>query len=170
MKDLTTFPVQEQAISELTTSALAGDHIDSAALVEALTIVLETKGLPTAVSEGGAIILNLKAQIEMLIQAEARIAGRRAYLEGLCAAAKDWALKLMQDAGVKRISGDGAIEIVRRSNPPKLEIVDENAIPILYRKMELVENFDKRGMATALKEGAIIPGARLVQTERLEVK
>jgi hypothetical protein len=170
MKDLTTFPVQEQAISDLTTSALAGDHIDSAALVEALTIVLETKGLPTAVSEGGAIILNLKAQIEMLIQAEARIAGRRAYLEGLCAAAKDWALKLLQDAGVKRISGNGAIEIVRRSNPPKVEIIDEDAIPTLYRKMKLVEEFDKQSIAKALKEESVVPGARLVQTERLEVK
>jgi len=50
MKDLTTWPVQEQAISELTTTALAGDHIDPAALVEALAIILETKAWPSAAS------------------------------------------------------------------------------------------------------------------------
>ncbi len=171
MKDLTTFPVQEQGIADLISSALAGDPVGPAALVEALTIVLETQGLPSAVSDGGALILNLEAQINMLTQAEQRIAGRRAYLERLRVAAADWAQKIMQENGVKSI-GDraGAFTLTRRKNPPRVEILNEDEIPQLYRKMELVEKIDKQGIAKALKDEFIVPGARLVQTERLEVK
>jgi hypothetical protein len=171
MQDLIIFPVQEPGITDIVTSALAGGHVAPAALVEALTILLETRGLPAAVSDGGALILNMEAQIDMLTQAEQRIAGRRAYLEGLRAAAADWAQKVMQENGVKSI-GDraGAFTLTRRKNPPRVEILNEDEIPQLYRKMELVEKIDKQGIAKALKDEFIVPGARLVQTERLEVK
>ena len=169
MKDLTVFPVQNQAIAALTTSALAGEHVTTAALVEALTQVLETTGLPIAVAEGGAMILNMEAQLDMLEQAERRLAGRRAYLESLHAAAKGWALKLMQDADVKQVSG-GIIDIARKKNPPKVEILNENEIPQLYRKVELIDKIDRMAIAAALKDGMIVPGARLTQNERLEVK
>lgn len=171
MNDLTIYPVSETEIAEAINAAFRGDYLDVARLITALeTVLLGAGGLPAAVTASGGLTLNLDSQIDMLKQAEERIAGRRAALQGIRDAATDWALRVMRDADIKAIHQPGRPSILRHKNPPKVEIINEDDIPQLYRKIELVEKIDKKGIADALKEGFVVPGAKLVQTERLEVK
>jgi hypothetical protein len=171
MNDLTTYPVSETEIAEAINVALRGDYLDVARLITALeNIQLGDGGLPAAATAAAGVALNLNSQIDMLRQAEERIAGRRVALEGISEAAKEWALRRMQEADMKAVHQTGQPSVTRHKNPPKVEVINEDDIPQQYRKMELVENIDKKGISTALKEGVNVPGARLTQTERLEIR
>lgn len=172
MKDLTIYSVINDAIRDLTTAALAGNHVDLEQLTKALdTILYGATGLPAAASAGGALMANLDSQIEMLRSAEQRIQGRRAHLQGVREAAEAWTLRRMQEQGIRLIEDQaGAFTLVRRRNPPKVEILNDGEIPQLYRKIQLVETLDKLAIADALKNNDEVPGARLVQTERLEIR
>lgn len=169
--DLTTYPVTETEIAETINVALRGDYLDTNRLITALeTVILGAGGLPAAVTAAAGVALNLDSQIDMLRQAEERIAGRRAALQGIRNTATDWALRVMQDADVKAVHQTGQPSISRHKNPPKVEILNEAEIPQEFRKLELVEKIDKKGISAALKEGVDVPGAKLTQTERLEVR
>lgn len=171
MQDLTVYPITQDEIREAINVALRGDYLDTNRLISTLAdILLGDGGLPVAVIAAGGVALNIDEQIAMLKQAEQRNAGRRAALEGISEAAKGWALRRMQDADIKAVHQPGQPSISRHKNPPKVEVINEDDIPQLYRKMELVEKIDKRGIADALKEDFVVPGARLIQTERLEIK
>jgi hypothetical protein len=57
-----------------------------------------------------------------------------------------------------------------RKNPPKVEITDELVIHKEYKREVVEYKLDKKAIAEALKAGVVVDGARLVQTNRLEVK
>ena len=169
--DLTTYPVTEQEITEAISTALRGDYLDTNRLITALeTVILSASGLPAAVTAAAGVALNLDSQIDMLKLAEERIAGRRAALQSIRDAATDWALRVMMDADIKAVHQAGQPSISRHLNPPKVEILNENELPQEYKKLELVETIKKKEISKALKSGVYVPGAKLTQTERLEIK
>ena len=57
-----------------------------------------------------------------------------------------------------------------RKNPPKVEIIDELVIHKEYKREVIDYKLDKKAIAEALKAGVVVDGARLIQTNRLEVK
>lgn len=57
-----------------------------------------------------------------------------------------------------------------RKNPLKVEITDELVIHKEYKREVVEYKVDKKAIAEALKAGVVVDGARLVQTNRLEVK
>lgn len=57
-----------------------------------------------------------------------------------------------------------------RKNPPKVEITDELVIHKEYKREVIEYKVDKKAIGEALKAGVAVDGARLVQTNRLEVK
>jgi hypothetical protein len=57
-----------------------------------------------------------------------------------------------------------------RKNPPKVEITDELVIHKEYKREVVEYKLDKKAIAEALKAGVVVDGARLLQTNRLEVK
>ena len=57
-----------------------------------------------------------------------------------------------------------------RRNPPRVEITDELVIHKEYKREVVEYKLDKKAIAEALKAGVPVDGARLVQTNRLEVK
>lgn len=83
----------------------------------------------------------------------------------------------LQDAVKGYMEMVGASEIVTdlytvkvRRNPPKVEITDELVIHKEYKREVVEYKVDKKAIAEALKAGVVVDGARLVQTNRLEVK
>lgn len=170
-QDLTTFPIAQDEIREAINVALRGDYLDTNRLMATLdNILIGDGGLPAAVTAAGGVVLNLDGQIDMLKQAEERIAGRRTALQGIRDAATDWALCRMRETDVKAIHQPGQPSVSRRNNPPKVEILNEAEIPQKFRKLELVEAIKKKEISAALKKGVDVPGARLTQTEHLEIK
>ena len=171
-ENLTLYTITDDTVLSATNRALSGEPITRETLVEALDIVLQKSGLPEAASSAGAVMLNLDSQIESLITAENRLQGRRAFLESLRETAESWTLRAMQEQEVRIIEDQsGAFTITRKKNPPKVEILNEKEIPQTFRIIEIVEKIDRRGICATLKKlGGDVPGARLTQTERLEVR
>lgn len=63
---------------------------------------------------------------------------------------------------------EGRLTTVKiRSNPPKVDVVDETSVPAEFKKITIVEDIDKKAISEALKSGALVPGTRLISTKRL---
>lgn len=77
--------------------------------------------------------------------------------------------RYMEMVGTSEIVTDLYTVKVRR-NPPKVEITDELVIHKEYKREVVEYKVDKKAIAEALKAGVVVDGARLVQTNRLEVK
>lgn len=75
----------------------------------------------------------------------------------------------MEMVGASEIVTDLYTVKVRR-NPPKVEITDELVIHKEYKREVVEYKVDKKAIAEALKAGVVVDGARLIQTNRLEVK
>lgn len=57
------------------------------------------------------------------------------------------------------------------SNPKKVEIVDESLIPKgLFIPIEIEEKLDKKAVKKLIESGQEVPGCKLVQDTRLEIK
>ena len=169
--DLTLYPITPEAQNALAVveMALAGEHVTPQQIIDALATV--PGGLPAAVTAAGAIVLNLEAKSNMLEDAINRLQGKKAVLDKLVQVSKEWALSQCQAAGVRRLSSnDGAFSAVVKKNPPRVEILNADELPAHYIKTELVDTPLKSEIKDALRAGQLVPGARLVQDERIEFR
>lgn len=169
--DLALYPITPEAQNALDVveMALAGEHVTPEQIIDALATV--PGGLPAAVTAAGAIVLNLEAKSHMLEDAINRLQGKKAILDHLVHTAKHWALSQCQAADVRRVSSnDGLCTATVKKNPPMVEIINENEIPSTYMKIEVVEIPLKSEIKADLQDGVLIPGARLVQHERIEFR
>lgn len=57
-----------------------------------------------------------------------------------------------------------------QKNPPSLDVLDENAIPEEYMKVEVVKTIDKKGLLAELKSGKAINGCAIKQSESLRIR
>lgn len=133
-----------------------------------------------AVEEAGAgfikyvvMCMDLAADLEISTYA---IAAEIDRLQMLKAERKSRAQRL-HDAVKRYMEMVGTSEIVTdlytvkvRKNPPKVEITDELVIHKEYKREVIEYKVDKKAIGEALKAGVAVEGARLVQTNRLEVK
>ena len=169
--DLTLYPITPEAQNALDVveMALAGEHVTPEQIVDALATV--PGGLPAAVTAAGALALNMEAKADMLGDAINRLQGKKAVLDKLIQTAKQWALSQCQAAGVRRVSSnDGLFTATVKKNPPRVEILNENELPPSYIRLEVVETPLKSEIKAALQQGMVLPGARLVQDERIEFR
>ena len=77
--------------------------------------------------------------------------------------------RYMEMVDVKEVVTD-LYTLKLRKNPPRVEITDELVIHKEYKREVVEYKLDKKAIAEALKAGVPVDGARLVQTNRLEVK
>ena len=77
--------------------------------------------------------------------------------------------RYMEMAGNTEIVTD-LYTVKLRKNPPKVDITDELVIHKEYKREVIEYKLDKKAIAEALKAGVVVDGARLIQTNRLEVK
>lgn len=135
-----------------TLEALDGDIRDKAVNVAAFTKNLEATA--EAVREAA------KAMLARADRIEKRAESIRAYL-----------LFNMQASGVSKIECPWFTLTVRK-NPPSVIIDDEAQIPSDYYvpPPPPIPKLDKTAVKRAIQAGVEVPGARLFQNERLEIK
>lgn len=135
-----------------TLESLDGELQDKATNVAAFTRNLESSA--AAIREAG------KAMLARADRLEKRADSIRQYL-----------LLNMQVAGITKIECPW-FTIAVRKNPPSVVIDDESALPPEYvvQPPPPAPRPDKAAIGRALKAGDAVPGAHLVQSERLEVK
>jgi hypothetical protein len=135
-----------------TLEALEGDINEKAVNVAAFTRNLDASA--DAIREAG------KAMLARADRIAKRADGVRAYL-----------LFQMQAAGISKIECPWFTLAVRK-NPPGVAVDDETAIPAEYivQPPPPAPRPDKDAIKRALKDGQDVPGCRLTQGERLEIR
>jgi hypothetical protein len=109
----------------------------------------------------------LEGQADLLREKEKQLATRRRNFERFSEALRSSLHQALLDLGVRRVEGNEYSFSVK-NNPPRVEIVDEGAIPPEFLTYD--PRIDKRAIKDRLEEGKTIPGAELVQSTRLEIR
>jgi len=140
---------------------------------DAVADTLESLGgeLQTKAQNIVAFMRNLESTATAIKEAEAQMAARRKAIEKRVARLKDYVLNAMQTNRVERIDCPlFAISIAK--NPPAVEIFDERQLPddYLTDPPPPAPVPDKNLIAQVLKAGRDVPGARLTQGVRLNIK
>ena len=117
------------------------------------------------------LVQNLEATAEAIKAAEARMTERRKAIENRASSIKAYVLRCMQAAAITKIECP-EFRISVKNNPGRIVIDDENAIPIAYlRQPEPPPPApDKKAIMDDIKQGVIIDGCHLEQSQRLEIK
>jgi hypothetical protein len=101
----------------------------------------------------------------------ARLATRMATYERKRERLTDYVLATMQASGLEKLEGN-TVTLAARKNPPKVDILDETLIPNTLKRFKPAPppEPNKELIKSELKANREVPGARLVQTTRLERK
>lgn len=134
--------------------------------LEALKGEVEVKATNVA-----AFVRNLEALAEQIRQAEAQMAARRKAIESRAERVRQYLLANMQACGITKIECPWFVVAIRK-NPPAVEIIDEAQLPerFLVSPPPPPPKPDKRAILEALKAGEEVPGARLTQGVRVEIR
>jgi hypothetical protein len=116
-------------------------------------------------------VRNLETLAEQIKAAEKQMAARRKSIEARAEAVKQYLFECMDLAGITRIDCP-QFALAIKSNPPAVLIEDEKQLPDLYWRLPDPPPPvpDKVVIGSALKAGLDVPGAKLVQGRRLEIK
>jgi hypothetical protein len=135
------------------------------ATLDALGEVLHDK-----VENVAAIIRNTDVTIEAMKDAEATLKARRTTLERKRDWLNSYLLTGMQQAGIDKIECK-FFRVALKTNPPKVVIDADAKLPFDYMRIpEMKPEPDKKKLLDDLKQGVVIDGARLEQSQRVEIK
>lgn len=114
---------------------------------------------------------NLEASAAAIKEAEAQMAARRKALENRAARLRAYLLDSMTLAGIEKIDSP-YFTIAVRKNPPAVEVFDAAQVPADYftNPPPPPPAIDKKAVMTALKEGVDVPGCRIKQGQRVDIK
>lgn len=133
--------------------------------LESISMPLEEKAKSVA-----AFARNLESTASAIKEAEAEMSRRRKALENRAEWLRGYLLSNMQACGISKIECP-YFRISVRANPESVCIEDEAQIPADYmREIPARLEPDKAAMKQAMKDGFSVPGAKLVRTQRLEIK
>jgi hypothetical protein len=119
----------------------------------------------------GLLTRNIEATAAMIRDAAKAMLTRADRLEKRAESIKAYLLFNMEASGITRIECPEFVIAVRK-NPPSVVVDDEQAVPPEY----FVEppapppRLDKDAVKRAIRDGKDVPGVRLFQSERLEIK
>ena len=116
----------------------------------------------------GRYIRNLEAEASAIEEAKKRMGARAKAAATQAARLKAYLETELKRTGLKPKGPDMALRL--QNNPQSVSIDDAALIPDDYRRTETVTTILKAEIATALKAGAEIPGARLVRSQRLVIQ
>lgn len=115
-----------------------------------------------------AFLRHLEATAEAIKDAEARMAKRRRAIEHRAAGLRDYLKLNMEATGIRRIESPW-FDLAIHTNPPAVEIDDEEAVPAEFKHEVITIRIDRSALKAALKERAV-PGARLTAGTRLAIR
>lgn len=133
--------------------------------LEGLQYPVEQKALNVA-----AYFQGLEADAAAMKAAEARIAERRKRTETHVAHLKTYLKDQMERCGISEIKS-AEFRLSLRKNPPRVELDANVPVPAYYVRVPPPPEpvVDKRAILDDLKAGKQVPGARMVQDNRLHV-
>lgn len=117
------------------------------------------------------MVADWRSLIASIKQAEQRMAERRRALEARADRVDDFLLNAMLYAGIEKIESPH-LRIAVRNNPPAVAIDEPALVPAGYLRdvPPPPPEIDKAAVKTALASGIDVPGARLIQRKRLEIR
>lgn len=118
-----------------------------------------------------AFTRNLDASADAIREAAKAMLNRADRIEKRAESIRNYLLFNMQASGISKIECEWFVLTVRK-NPPSVVVDDESALPheFIVQPPPPAARPDKAAIARALKDGREVPGARLLQAERLEIK
>lgn len=133
--------------------------------LESMSGDLEVKAANTIM-----VARNLRATANAIKEAEAQMATRRKAIEVRADALEQRVFTTMLQTGITRIESPYfALSIA--TNPPSVDVFDSLQVPADYmREIPATSAPDKALIKRALQDGYDVPGARLVQAQRLSIK
>ena len=142
--------------------------LDATTLIDTLDSMggdLETKATNTMF-----VCRNLKATAAAIKEAETAMAARRKAMENRAAHLERGVFDAMLQTGISRIESPYfALSIA--NNPGAVDVFEAGLLPSDYmRCIPATEEPDKALIGKALKAGFDVPGARMVTSQRLQVK
>jgi Siphovirus Gp157 len=127
-----------------------------------LTDSMETKAINITM-----LFKELEASAEAIEKERQAMQKREKALKNQIQSLKDYLRSNMERCEIKKIECPQFV-IGLQKNPVKLEIFDENLIPPEYEVMTL--SIDEAKIREELKNGVVIPGARLVQGSSIRIR
>lgn len=167
MTSLTLYEIAQEYRSDL--EKLAELDLDE----QTLTDTLDGMGgeLQVKAQSVACFIRNLEATAAQIKEAEAHMAARRKALENRAERVKDYLLASMMVAGVQKVECP-LFRMSVRDNPAAVEVFQPELIPQQFMRQPPPPppSPDKTAIKEALKDGIDVPGCRLTQGKRLEIK
>lgn len=119
----------------------------------------------------GAYVLELEAEAAALKAAAERLTERRRSAERRAAYLREYLREQMESCGLCEItSADHTVRLRLRACPPAVELDDSLPdLPAEYWRERVIREPDKARILEDLREGVIVPGARLVRRRRVEI-
>lgn len=112
-------------------------------------------------------IENMEAERKAIEEAKNKMIDRENRLKKQVENIRSYLLENMKLSNINKISCQ-YFDITLGKNPPSVDIYDEKLVPSEYDRIKVEK--DKRSMLDDMKNGCIIPGARLIQKDNLRIK
>ncbi len=132
--------------------------------LEALGGELEEKAVNIA-----KFLRNMEILAETIKQAEVDMAKRRKTLENRVSWLKGYLKTSMEQTGITKIECP-YFKLSLQNNLAAVVIVNEDEIPEQFKEAILTWKVDKNAIKEAIKDGKIVPGAKLSNGTRLVIK
>lgn len=119
----------------------------------------------------GFVKKELEAQSNAISEAIKEMQARKDALDKKAEHLKEYLLNAMQQTGIKKISCP-YFDVQIKNNPAKVEIFEQGLIPAEFMRQpeQPPPAPDKKAIKAAIESGQEVQGARIVNTQRLEIK
>lgn len=140
---------------------------------EAITDTIEgmSGALQQKAQNIGALVKHLEVTVDAMKDAEAQLYKRRKAVESRIERIKSYVLNVMQHNNIEKIETP-YFNLTVGKNPPAVDIYDPNQVPAHFMKQPEPPppEPDKAAIKQSLKLGEDVPGCRLSQSVRLNIK
>ena len=116
-----------------------------------------------------AVVRNLEADTEAIKTEIKRLQDLKKSKENRIENLKKYTKECLEEADIKKVSTAlGNISI--RKLPGSVEVLEEDSIPVEYKKEVITLTIDKKAILSDLKEGGVVPGVTLKTGTSLTIK
>ena len=113
------------------------------------------------------LIKTIDLEVKAIEEEETRLSNNRKAMENKSKALKDYLEGAMISTGKTKFKGN-LFSFNIQKNAPSVDVIDENLIPKEFIKLE--PKVKKKEILAALKNGEVIEGVKLKQTESLRIR
>lgn len=134
---------------------------------QAFTEAIDAIGLDKKVENVCGVLRNLEAEAEAFKAEKERLAAREKTARNAVDRLKAYLVENVRALGVNTIKA--GIFALSLSKSKSVDVVDPTKVPAEYW-IDQEPKLDKMGISKALKSGAEVPGARLLESEFLRIR